>query len=38
MWLLIPGAEPTLMSDTGHFALFEQPEEFSQIALDYFRG
>jgi pimeloyl-ACP methyl ester carboxylesterase len=38
MWLLIPGAELTLMSDTGHFALFEQPEEFSQIALDYFRG
>src|SRR5215212_2143451 len=38
MWLLIPYAELTLMSDTGHFALFEQPEEFSQTALDYFRG
>ena len=38
MWLLIPGAELTLMPDTGHFALFEQPDEFSQIALDYLGG
>lgn len=38
MWLLIPGAELTLMPDTGHFALFERPEEFSQIALDFLDG
>jgi pimeloyl-ACP methyl ester carboxylesterase len=38
MWLLIPGAELTLMPDTGHFALFEQPEEFSQITLDFLGG
>ena len=24
-----------LMPDTGHFAMFEQPEEFNQIVLDY---
>jgi pimeloyl-ACP methyl ester carboxylesterase len=38
MWLLIPGAELALMPDTGHFALFEQPEEFSQITLDFLGG
>ena len=32
---LIPGAELVLMPDTGHFAVFEQPEEFSRIVLDY---
>jgi pimeloyl-ACP methyl ester carboxylesterase len=35
MALLIPGAELLIMPDTGHFALFEQPEEFTQIVLDY---
>lgn len=35
MALLIPGAELVLMPDTGHFAMFEQPEEFNQIVLDY---
>ena len=35
MALLIPGAELMIMPDTGHFALFEQPEEFTQIVLDY---
>lgn len=35
MALLIPGAELTLMPGTGHFAMFEQPEEFNQIVLDY---
>ena len=35
MALLIPGAELEIMPDTGHFALFEQPEEFARIVLDY---
>ena len=35
MALLIPGAELNLMPDTGHFALFEVPDEFQQIVLDY---
>ena len=35
MALLIPGAELVLMPDTGHFAMFEQPEEFNRIVLDY---
>lgn len=35
MALLIPGAELKIMPDTGHFALFEQPEEFTQIVLDF---
>lgn len=35
MGLLIPGAELHLMPDTGHFALFEQPEEFTEIVLEY---
>ncbi len=35
MALLIPDAELVIMPDTGHFALFEQPEEFTQIVLDY---
>jgi pimeloyl-ACP methyl ester carboxylesterase len=38
MWLLIPAAELTLMRDTGHFALFEHSEEFSQIMLDFLGG
>ena len=32
---LIPEAELILMPDTGHFAMFEQPEEFNQIVMDY---
>ncbi|HEX2172545.1 MAG TPA: alpha/beta hydrolase, partial [Dehalococcoidia bacterium] len=32
---LIPDAELILMPGTGHFALFEQPEEFSRIVLDF---
>ena len=35
MALLIPDAELVIMPDTGHFALFEQPEEFTKIVLDY---
>jgi pimeloyl-ACP methyl ester carboxylesterase len=35
MALLIPAAELEIMPETGHFALFEQPEEFSQIVLDF---
>ncbi|MDQ2651612.1 MAG: alpha/beta hydrolase [Chloroflexota bacterium] len=35
MALLIPDAELMIMPETGHFALFEQPEEFTQIVLDY---
>lgn len=35
MALLIPNAELMIMPDTGHFALFEQPEEFLKIVQDY---
>lgn len=35
MALLIPNAELVIMPETGHFALFEQPEEFTKIVLDY---
>ena len=35
MALLIPDAELVIMPDTGHFALFEQPEEFTKIVLDF---
>jgi pimeloyl-ACP methyl ester carboxylesterase len=35
MALLIPGAELAIMPDTGHFAMFEQPDEFNAIVLDY---
>jgi pimeloyl-ACP methyl ester carboxylesterase len=35
MALLIPEATLEIMPDTGHFALFEQPEEFSRIVLDF---
>jgi pimeloyl-ACP methyl ester carboxylesterase len=35
MALLIPGAELVIMPDTGHFAAFEQPEEFARIVLEY---
>ena len=37
MALLVPGAELVIMPDTGHFATFEQPEEFARIVLDYLR-
>ena len=36
--LLIPRATLDLMPDTGHFALFEQPEEFSRIVMDFLRS
>lgn len=35
MALLIPGAKLELMPGTGHFAMFEQPELFNRIVLDY---
>lgn len=35
MALLIPGAKLELMPGTGHFAMFEQPEEFNRIVLDF---
>jgi pimeloyl-ACP methyl ester carboxylesterase len=35
MALLIPNAELNLMPGAGHIAMFEQPEEFNQIVLDY---
>ena len=35
MALLIRGAELVLMPGTGHFAMFEQPEEFNRVVLDY---
>ena len=33
---LIPTAELTIMSDTGHYALWGNPEEFNQIVLEFF--
>ena len=38
MELLIPDATLEIMPDTGHFALFEQPEEFSRIVVDYLQS
>jgi len=35
MAALIPGAELVIMPDTGHFAPFAQPEEFSRIVLEF---
>jgi pimeloyl-ACP methyl ester carboxylesterase len=35
MALLMPNAELKLMPDTGHFAMFEQPDEFNTIVMDY---
>jgi pimeloyl-ACP methyl ester carboxylesterase len=35
MTLLIPTATLEIMPDTGHVALFEHPDEFSQIVKDY---
>jgi pimeloyl-ACP methyl ester carboxylesterase len=35
MALLIPGAELNLMPGTGHFAMFEQPDEFNTIVMYY---
>jgi pimeloyl-ACP methyl ester carboxylesterase len=35
MALLIPNARLVIMPDTGHFALFEQPQEFTRIVEDF---
>lgn len=35
MAVLMPNAELLLIPGTGHFAMFEKPEEFNQIVLDY---
>jgi pimeloyl-ACP methyl ester carboxylesterase len=35
MAVLMPNAELKLIPGTGHFAMFEQPDEFNQIVLDY---
>jgi pimeloyl-ACP methyl ester carboxylesterase len=35
MALLIPGAKLVIMPDTGHFAIFEHPDEFSRIVKDF---
>ena len=35
---LIPGAELVIMPDTGHFAPFEQPEEFARIVLEFLQA
>jgi pimeloyl-ACP methyl ester carboxylesterase len=35
---LMPNADLLLMPDTGHFAMFEQPEEFNTIVVDYLAG
>lgn len=35
MAVLMPNAELLIMPGTGHFAMFEQPELFNQIVLDY---
>ncbi|MFT4038673.1 MAG: alpha/beta fold hydrolase [Thermomicrobiales bacterium] len=38
MAALIPGAELVIMPGTGHFAPFEQPEEFTRIVEAFLRG
>jgi pimeloyl-ACP methyl ester carboxylesterase len=38
MACVIPKAKLVIMPDTGHFALFEQPEEFSRITVDFLRS
>jgi pimeloyl-ACP methyl ester carboxylesterase len=35
MALLIPGAKLVLMPDTGHFAMFEQPDEFNRVVMEF---
>jgi len=35
MAVLMPNAELVIIPSTGHFAMFEKPEEFDQIVLDY---
>ena len=35
MATLIPGSTLTIMPDTGHFAMFEQPDEFNTIVESY---
>lgn len=35
---LIPDAELVLMPGTGHFAMFEQPEEFTGLIVDFLDG
>ena len=35
MALLIPSATLKIMPDTGHFAIFEHPDEFSRIVKDF---
>ena len=35
MALLIPGAELNLMEGTGHFAMFEKPDLFNSVVMDY---
>ena len=32
---LIPAAKLSLITDTGHFALWEKPEEFNKIVLEF---
>ncbi len=32
---LIPGSELAIIPGTGHFAIFEKPNEFAKMALDY---
>ena len=34
---MIPGAKLVIMPDTGHFAPFEKPAEFTKIVLDYLK-
>jgi pimeloyl-ACP methyl ester carboxylesterase len=34
----IPGARLVLMPGTGHFAMFEQPDEFNRIVLEFLAG
>jgi pimeloyl-ACP methyl ester carboxylesterase len=31
----IPGSEMWLIANTGHFAMFERPDEFNRVVLDY---
>jgi pimeloyl-ACP methyl ester carboxylesterase len=35
---LIPGAELVIMPGVGHFAMFDQPDEFNRIVLAFLAG
>jgi pimeloyl-ACP methyl ester carboxylesterase len=35
---LIPGAKLVIMKDASHFAMWQRPDEFNAIVLDFLAG